>query len=170
MSDSSMDTDEDDPRDLPGRNLGQDFLTQASSPSHPPLFPVFNITYTPLDEDFYQIRLISILPHEGDSNPVRCAIETVSLQSYSSKYHEFISKCTSSGRKRVIEWNNAHTRPSRDDTLRTYTPDPSSHRFTWGDYAALSYVCRCWGRTPFPILTCHDILPRQYVLSRNNPV
>lgn len=118
MSDISMNLGEDDPGDLNWRLALQ------------PPRSVDGIAYTPLDESSYQIRLINILPDERDSTLVRCTVETVSLQSYASKYQEFISKCTSSGRKRVIEWNHAHTPPSSHNTIHTHAPDPGSRRFT----------------------------------------
>jgi hypothetical protein len=121
--------------------------SSSTDPTHAPTppptnFTVGDITYTRLDESSNQIRLINILPQDGDSSLVRCTLETVSLKSYSAEYHSFIPTCTSTGRKRVIDWANFHPSPSSDDLMDGYTPTPSSHRFTWGDYAALSYV---WG-------------------------
>jgi hypothetical protein len=120
----------------------QDLSSSTDSthaPTPPPTnFTVGDVTYTRLDERDNQIRLINILPQDGDSSLVRCTLETVSLKSHSAEYHSFISTYTSTGRKRVIDWANFHPSPSND----SHTPTPSSHRFTWGDYAALSYV---WG-------------------------
>jgi hypothetical protein len=115
--------------------------TQTPTPP-PPDFTVRDITYTDLVESSSQIRLINILPQDEGSPLVRCTLETVSLKSHTTDYHSFISSCTSAGRKRVIDWANLHPSPSTDDLMDGYTPTPSSYRFTWGDYAALSYV---WG-------------------------
>ena len=115
--------------------------TDTPTPT-PPYFTIGNIAYTSLDETSDQIRLINALPSDGESSLVRCTLETVSLKSYSTEYQDFISTCMSTGRKRVIDWSTLHTSPSSNDVMENYAPTPSSHRFTWGDYAALSYV---WG-------------------------
>ncbi|KAE9375137.1 HET-domain-containing protein [Stipitochalara longipes BDJ] len=142
MSGSGISSINDEVGTLPTWRPGQDSSVPILASPQAPMLAIEDVTYTPLDESSYQIRLINILPPEGDSTLVRCTIGAVSLQSYSSKYHDFISECTSSGRKRVIDWNNAHNSPPGHDIIPTDAPDPASHRFTWGDYAALSYV---WG-------------------------
>jgi hypothetical protein len=105
-------------------------------------FTVGDIAYTSLDESSDQIRLINVLPGDGESALVRCTLETVSLKSYSTKYQGFISTYTSTGRKRVIDWNMLHPSFSSSYEMENHVPTSSSHRFAWGDYAALSYV---WG-------------------------
>lgn len=65
------------------------FSDRTTQTNHcPPLQPrLFNpktstISYSPLDEDLDEIRLISILPHSGDSKLVHCNVEIVSLKAF----------------------------------------------------------------------------------------
>jgi hypothetical protein len=89
-----------------------------------------NLTYSPLNEAEDEIRLVKIAPYALRDSLVHCTLETVSLRAFTPSYQAFASQSNSTGRKRVVDWKHAHY-PRREE-----------RRFTWGDYAALSYV---WG-------------------------
>ncbi|KAK4164440.1 heterokaryon incompatibility protein-domain-containing protein [Cladorrhinum sp. PSN259] len=97
--------------------------------------------YLPLDEANDEIRLLTVEPLRGTSI-VCCNIERVSLRHHSAAYARFpaasgfTSNCT---RRAAIEW--CRSRPSSPPSTGE-VPAPEFHRFTWGDFAALSYV---WG-------------------------
>lgn len=98
-----------------------------------------DLTYSLLNEDEEEIRLMNILPYASRSSLLRCTLETVSLKSLTTEYRNFMSMSRSTGRKLVVHWNRLQTSAA---SLDKHDSINSSHRFTWGDYAALSYV---WG-------------------------
>jgi hypothetical protein len=106
------------------------------------------ISYSPLDEDQDEIRLITILPPSKSSSLVCCTLDTVSLKSDTLEHKAFISKSLSAetinSRKMTINWANLHNQNVSDSSFQNSTayPTKSRYRFAWGDYAALSYV---WG-------------------------
>ncbi|KAH7305725.1 heterokaryon incompatibility protein-domain-containing protein [Rhexocercosporidium sp. MPI-PUGE-AT-0058] len=99
--------------------------------------------YVPLKEDEDEIRLITILPYVGKLSHVECSIETVSLKGITTQFNEFLNTSGSMGRKQSLEWEDL-TRgvETKEMAHDKHNCSHSSHRFTWGDYAALSYV---WG-------------------------
>ncbi|KAL5329485.1 hypothetical protein ACEPPN_002999 [Leptodophora sp. 'Broadleaf-Isolate-01'] len=99
--------------------------------------------YFPLNENQDEIRLISILPYGGRLSHVECSIETVSLKSFNAQYHGFLSTSSSTGRKRSLEWERLACLGGTNEMAQDkHNRNHPSHRFGWGDYAALSYV---WG-------------------------
>jgi hypothetical protein len=124
------------------------------------------ISYSPLNKEKDEIRLIKILPCTAQSSRVRCTLETVSLSSLTLEYQHFISVSSSTGRKRVVDWTNTHSSSSmetsdEEETMDKYTPTASSYRFTWGDYAALSYVWGDESQTESIILNNKEVLVRR---------
>ncbi|OWO98772.1 hypothetical protein B2J93_4643 [Marssonina coronariae] len=97
--------------------------------------------YTALDQDSDEIRLISISPYASRPKPVVCTLVTVSLKDTTEEYGSFFASSSSSGRKRAGHWARTPIPQNRPDS-KLHGEEYPSHRFTWGDYAALSYV---WG-------------------------
>jgi len=89
-----------------------------------------NPSYSSLNEAEDEIRLVTISPCTPRGSLIHCTLETVSLRAFTAKYQTFASHSSSTGRKQVLDWKQAHS-PSKEEP-----------RFIWGDYAALSYV---WG-------------------------
>ena len=107
------------------------------------------LQYTPLDESKNEIRLITILPKSLDSDEIHCTLETKSLNSITPQYKDFLSSSNTpivNARKAVADWARSHFSSQAHLPSHSYihspTPIDSCRRFTWGDYAALSYV---WG-------------------------
>jgi len=102
--------------------------------------------YSLLNEDEDEVRLITILPYVARLSLVECTLEILSLKALTAEYRDFSSASNYKGRKQVVEWTNMKNVQSstsaNDIVLDKHNPDHQSHRFTWGDYAALSYV---WG-------------------------
>jgi hypothetical protein len=101
--------------------------------------------YTALNEVSHQIRLISLLPANSTTEAIHCVLETISLLSYTPIYEKFISKVPSIRKNRAFlsEWVK-HINPTElgDDNLPGQVPSEDVYRFTWGDFATLSYT---WG-------------------------
>ena len=115
------------------------------------------IDYTPLDEDREEIRLITFSPpsepldHEKDrsNHLVHCYLEMVSLKDVSPVFAEFVNANSTKPRRKVLaDWlvsrrHGEHT-PIKEgevhSTSRRRVPEPDCYRYTWGDFAALSYV------------------------------
>ncbi|CZR69106.1 uncharacterized protein PAC_19007 [Phialocephala subalpina] len=129
-------------------------ITQKSH-RQPPQPRLFNpkasaILYSPLNEDLDEIRLINILQPLGDSALVRCNVMTVSLKALTPEYQNFLSASGSTVRSKrdtMASWNRLHPPTTFSEILNSnlmdqYIPTKPNYRFTWGDYAALSYV---WG-------------------------
>jgi hypothetical protein len=114
----------------------------------PPQDQAVPISYSPLDEDQDEIRLVTLLPVSKSSPLVNCALETVSLKSVTPEYKTFILESDYStsmnSRKMALNWANLHGSNVLDNSDHNAITHPTrlSYRFTWGDYAALSYV---WG-------------------------
>jgi hypothetical protein len=105
------------------------------------------VSYSPLNEDKDEIRLITLARKSGESSLVHCYLEKVSLKSYIPEYQMYISSLSSRGSKRRVLANWARMRcPPRQepeqDAMENCVPVVEGYRFLWGDYAALSYV---WG-------------------------
>ncbi|KUJ10846.1 HET-domain-containing protein [Mollisia scopiformis] len=104
--------------------------------------------YSPLHEDQDEIRLISIQQSNSNSSLVRCEVVTVSLAALTPEYQAFLSTSVpNTGSKRDIKsrWARLHVQKPEDtseDIMDRHIPIKSNYRFTWGDYAALSYT---WG-------------------------
>lgn len=98
--------------------------------------------YSPLNDTYDQIRLLTILPEVDFSNPVHCTVQTVSLQDLTPNYRHFLS-CVgqvASKRQLLSQWLGARNLPSLTTTTDQVLQD--AYRYTWGDLAALSYT---WG-------------------------
>lgn len=101
--------------------------------------------YTTLDEASYQVRLVSLLPANSTTEAVHCVLETVSLLSYVPTYERFASKLSSARKKRAFlsEWvKDINHAELGDDNLPGQVPSEDVYRFTWGEFATLSYN---WG-------------------------
>ncbi|KAK4224082.1 heterokaryon incompatibility protein-domain-containing protein [Podospora fimiseda] len=97
--------------------------------------------YLPLDDKNNEIRVLKILPLQPDQ-PIHCTIEIVSLDHHSAAYHQFITPSNWKNvpaRRVAQEWIKSRPSPQ---PLPGDVPNDEFHRFTWGDFAALSYV---WG-------------------------
>ncbi|VUC31677.1 unnamed protein product [Clonostachys rosea] len=105
--------------------------------------------YQPLDESIDEIRLLTLLP-ESCSGVLYCRLDTCSLKAFTPDYQAFLSAIETSGvskRGCTSKWKQSRSalnHPSLPTLNRIHATQPTStqHRFTWGDYAALSYV---WG-------------------------
>lgn len=105
--------------------------------------------YSHLDERLDEIRLITIEPFQLDA-PVQCNLHKVSLKDIQEEYSRFIKsvgKAGKSARQSIIQWTQScrmqyNNQPNSADQWTTSKPSPTSCRFNWGDFAALSYV---WG-------------------------
>ncbi|KAK3368799.1 heterokaryon incompatibility protein-domain-containing protein [Podospora didyma] len=101
--------------------------------------------YTALDESRGEVRLVLIEPLASSVALVRCTLETVSLLDLSEDFKTFMGSPKNYGnhtrplsfRQTTTRWQS-HLRATSPPT----TLSPTTDRFTWGDYAALSYV---WG-------------------------
>lgn len=116
-----------------------------------------SIEYTPLDEDREEIRLITFSPStqsigletETPLRLVRCRLETVSLKEISPVFADSVKANPGKPRRRVLaDWitsrNDGEHRALQEAEVtsnsRRHVPGPECYRYTWGDYAALSYV------------------------------
>ena len=101
--------------------------------------------YSPLSEEQDEIRLIRILPYASRRFPVECAIEIVSLKATTELYNSVLSTADCTGRQLALLWESVSAPDPRNEIVQDkHNPTHPSHRYEWGDYAALSYV---WGRT-----------------------
>jgi hypothetical protein len=106
--------------------------------------------YIPLDKSKEEIRLITLLPSSRKSEIVRCTLETRSLKSLTQEYEFFLAEVDSppvSKSETIARWVNSRSPARRifsanDEYIHINTPPRNCYRFTFGDYAALSYV---WG-------------------------
>jgi hypothetical protein len=106
-----------------------------------------------------EIRLLTILPLASQAAadileeiPVQCILETVSLRDYSPAYQLYREseglKETPPKRQDLRGWvfsrhsHNVSQIADDKNTPATEVPEENLYRFTWGDYATLSYV---WG-------------------------
>jgi hypothetical protein len=107
------------------------------------------ISYSPLNESSNEIRLIIILSKSRHSSVVHCKLETVSLSSFTAKYRDHMSSnlLDTTKRRCLAYWFNScySARPlsyPSQSTVASHKPATRCYRYTWGDYAALSYA---WG-------------------------
>ncbi|KAJ4176424.1 hypothetical protein NW767_015448 [Fusarium falciforme] len=106
--------------------------------------------YRPLDESRDEVRLLNLLPKSRKANAVHCTMKIYSLKDFTQEHLAFLSSSSSAGlskRNATSRW--VQSRIAADlaslaplTLLHATQPPSSQHRFTWGDYAALSYV---WG-------------------------
>ncbi|KAH8896064.1 HET-domain-containing protein [Thozetella sp. PMI_491] len=97
--------------------------------------------YAPLNAAKNEIRLLSIQPPTDDSGLLHCRLSVVSLDDYSDAYAAHLAAegvVSKPRRKDVTSWI---ARSKKGDGA---SPETSSGpcRFSWGDYATISYV---WG-------------------------
>ncbi|KAF4457822.1 Heterokaryon incompatibility protein 6, OR allele [Fusarium austroafricanum] len=118
--------------------------------------PVWQPLYRPLDANRDEIRLVTIKPLQSDGL-VRCHLSTVSLKDARPEYLSFIQASgliEQSARRVLPEWiKYCEQRPHRLAVV--LKPSPGAHRYTWGDFAALSYV---WGKQKLGIISLNGIL------------
>jgi hypothetical protein len=111
------------------------------------------LEYTPLTEEKNEIRLLTFLIGDTDDGVLHCKLETVSLNSVKREDHgtESAPYKTSVTRQMTRysgkDWVNPYMTGSDVEIkelsiLSHYVPTESDYRYTWGDFAALSYV---WG-------------------------
>ncbi|CAH0045067.1 unnamed protein product [Clonostachys solani] len=102
--------------------------------------------YTPLRDDRDEVRVLTLEPIHDDGL-VHCRLETVSLLDYGPEYSSFLASFsgkTDLTRRILRSWTElcfpqvGHSPKNR----WKQRPHAASCRFTWGDFAALSYV---WG-------------------------
>lgn len=103
--------------------------------------------YTPLDRQNDEIRLIT-MEAPCRRGPVRCLLEKVSLKCLGPGFAAFTASSVTNGRltrRLTSEWARSEgcsNKRGSFDIGTSYPPPLTSHRFQWGDFAALSYV---WG-------------------------
>jgi Heterokaryon incompatibility protein (HET) len=107
--------------------------------------------YTPFNQSKDEIRVLTILPksQRTRNEVVQCRLEIRSLTSFNLDYEAFTLSSSSSRSnklKSMLDWiqsrqHSEELTPSLSPTAIRECPG-IYQRFTWGDYAALSYV---WG-------------------------
>ena len=102
----------------------------------------------PLYSEQKELRLLTINFTEPTSQQINCSLGTYSLSDTTQAYHNFVSAGTAldlTPSALLATWTEA-TQPRREinsaEQTLAFPRDSVSHRFRWGDYAALSY---CWG-------------------------
>lgn len=121
--------------------------------------------YDPLVESQEEIRLLNVFKQDSDTDLVRCSLATVSLKANTAEYQDFLSRYVPVHQKKretMETWTRRHNPSTSTQTtdanyMINYIPSKENYRFTWGDYAALSYV---WGE---PGLT-HQIIVNDQVV------
>ncbi|POS72463.1 hypothetical protein DHEL01_v209143 [Diaporthe helianthi] len=107
--------------------------------------------YQRLDRESDSVRMLTFVPTTS-THDVHCQLHTVSWRDRTTEYNRFISASSipsHNQRQRLQAWiksfqqpaSGSHTAPATN----RLTPGPRHYRFTWGDYATLSYV---WGTEP----------------------
>lgn len=104
--------------------------------------------YEPLNEATDEIRLLTLLPKSRSTGIPHCTLGTYSLRAFTPQHKTFLFSTVtvnSSLRSTTSEWKQSRLEPELAGLaplkrLHSKHPPPSHYRFTWGDYAALSYV------------------------------
>lgn len=101
----------------------------------------------PLDPVAGEFRMLTFVANDAEDETMRLRLETVSWLAQSERYSKFCSAPHvrhKSNRQRLSIWKEDSDGTSSREAHHTgyASPQPSQYRFTWGDYAALSYV---WG-------------------------
>lgn len=102
----------------------------------------------PLHSEQKELRLLTIHPTDPTSQQIKCSLGTYSLADTTLAYHDFVSAGTAldlTPSALLATWTEAiQPRGEINSAKQTlaFPLDTVSHRFRWGDYAALSY---CWG-------------------------
>lgn len=102
--------------------------------------------YQSLDRESDSVRMLSFVPSTS-THDVHCQLHTVSWKDHTEEYDRFISASPTPScnqRQRLQAWIESFGESSLGSAPRI-TPEPRHYRFTWGDYATLSYV---WGTEP----------------------
>lgn len=116
--------------------------------------------YRDLNTALDEIRLLSILPEVQGQPQLRCRMETVSLQDFTPQYSSFLADGPreTASREILATWVNAHGYNQDHLVDRHHCPQiPNSdlYRYSWGDFATLSYT---WGTsTQKEIIILNDI-------------
>ncbi|KAH8742513.1 heterokaryon incompatibility protein-domain-containing protein [Diaporthe sp. PMI_573] len=106
--------------------------------------------YGSLDDTKDEVRLLTLDPESRSLGLIHCTLETHSLTAFTADYQIFRSGpgMGSLGKRAATsQWSQSRLAPALAGLaplrrLQATRPTSSQHRFTWGDYAALSYV---WG-------------------------
>lgn len=102
----------------------------------------------PLYSEQKELRLLTINSTEPASQQINCSLGTYSLVDTTLAYRNFVSAGTAldlNPSALLATWTEAtQARREINSAKQTlaFPRDTVSHRFQWGDYAALSY---CWG-------------------------
>lgn len=128
---------------MPNLERARQWLTRKFQPVED------TFAYLPLNEEKGELRLITFLEPPRGHEPVQCKLETVSLISLNSRYKEFsctLEPANLSKRKLLSNWLQHNSQaPEKEPVSSDYHPPTEPlYRYTWGDYAALSYT---WGLT-----------------------
>ena len=102
-------------------------------------------TYSSLDSGRDDIRVLTIANSPTPSDHVHCTIERVSLQDIRDEYATHLASADVLGkpqRKKISLWGARHGLEEDSDAVQRHLPPESASRFSWGDFAALSYT---WG-------------------------
>lgn len=102
--------------------------------------------YRHLDHESDSVRMLTFLPSTS-SRDIHCQMDTVSWKDHTEEYIAFISAPSiqrMSQRQRLRAWTENSKRSTLGQTP-SLTPEAHQYRFTWGDFATLSYV---WGTEP----------------------
>ncbi|KAK4118110.1 HET-domain-containing protein [Parathielavia appendiculata] len=101
--------------------------------------------YSPLDSGRDDIRLLTLSNAPTPSELVHCWLEKVSLQDVRDEYAAHLASANvvdKVQRKKILLWGSRHGMQEDSDGAERWVPPEAAHRFSWGDFAALSYV---WG-------------------------
>ncbi|RYP92168.1 hypothetical protein DL770_001675 [Monosporascus sp. CRB-9-2] len=107
--------------------------------------PSAQAIYSPIDSGRDDIRLITITNSPTPSDLVHCWLEKVSLQDICDEYAAYLASTSVADkpkRKKISLWGAWHGVEEGSAAVSRYVPPASAYRFSWGDFAALSYV---WG-------------------------
>ena len=102
----------------------------------------------PLKSGQQELRFLTIIAVEPTPQRIYCSLGTFSLADTNSAYNEFVSgeqASDSTPSALLAAWtkaNRPHTELDSAQQTLSFPQDTASHRFRWGDYAALSYS---WG-------------------------
>ncbi len=117
--------------------------SRMASSCSPPNVEIVSTYPARLNGDNNEIRLITILPERNNSNLVECNIDIFSLLHEKHDYKGFVKSYNSTVRARELlrQWYQSCSSSSDEQSVPKY-PRTDFHRFSWGDFAALSYT---WG-------------------------
>jgi hypothetical protein len=105
--------------------------------------------YTGLDHSADEVRMITFITNHSQDDTLHCLLETFSWNDQVSAYREFNAlgeRQSQSDQQLLSSWIQLRGLKESTRTIQSNaSPQPCQYRFTWGDYATLSYV---WGNDP----------------------